>query len=148
MLLPQGSFSIRDASCQRSRGFVMSPTSLFMSQRGYGIDAGGAPRWNVTGCQRHHNEQQCDADERRRIGGADVEQQTLNYSSQCECPTNAERNTDDCEANALAQHEPKNVALMCSQCHPDAQFLSPQRDRVGDYTINSNNGEQQSRASE
>src|SRR5262245_46204438 len=115
MLLPQGSFSIRDASCQRSRGFVMSPTSLFMSQRGYGIDAGGAPRWNVAGCQRHHDEQQRNAGKRGRISRADVVQQTLNYSSQCECPTNSDCNTDKCKTDALAQHKPKNVALVCSQ---------------------------------
>src|ERR1700683_810930 len=113
----------------------------FVPQCDHGIHASGAPRWDVTGCERDAYEHNSSTDEDERVSGADAEQIALEESSEPEGGGHSDCHASEDDKEAFPQHEARHAAQSCSEGHPYSDFVCASRRLVTEHPVDANGGE-------
>ena len=123
-----------------------SSRRLFVSQGHQGIDFGRAAGGDITGDQRHGNQNQRDSEEGWQVGGFDAVEQARQEPRQGQRADGADDNTNQRQLESLPYNKPQHVAFFCPQREADADFMRAPTGGIGDKPIKSD-GSQRKRQS-
>src|SRR5262245_49443351 len=110
-------------------------TSSIAAQRNHWINFRGPPRRNPTRQQRNNNQQQCDHDERQRIGRAYAIQQTLYQARRAVRRQQSDHNPRERQPQPLRDDQPQHVTRFGAERHADADLAPALADRKRQHGV-------------
>ncbi len=124
------------------------PIVSLIPQRHHGIDlrrpAGG--EYTRDCCHTGQHEQR--DRKRSRISGRQPEQQALDEFRARQCKGRPYHHADNNEPQCLLEKEPNDLDPPRTERHPDTNFLSAPRDRVGGDTVKADTAQSKSKRTE
>src|SRR5262249_30357982 len=117
---------------------VTSTRSLLVAQRHDRVHLRRPEGWNIARQQSHAGQQQRDRTERRRVGGADAEQQVLHDACRREGRGCAYRDPGQRHRHRALEHRSENGAPVGAERHSDSDFLGALGDGVRNDAVDTN----------
>src|SRR6185312_3030423 len=119
------------------RGGSLFHLRLTVPQRLRRIHSGGSAREDVTCHQSYGGENQRGRSERGQIVRADMVEEARHELGEQQCRKQSNADARNRQHHTLPDHQTHNVCAFRSQGHADAQFLTPLRHGVSEYTVKS-----------
>src|SRR6266850_3019024 len=128
------------------RCLVAGTYDLLIAQDFDRVHLSSAASWNVSRDYGDGCKQDRDAQVRDRVSRGDAEEQTGHQAREDQSRNQSGDNADSCQQNPLFEDQSKDVCWSRSECHAETKFFRATRNRIGNYAVNSDRGDDQRNA--
>src|SRR6266404_7060878 len=146
--MDQPSGTAQESPAHSKRCLAGGTYDLLIAQDFDGVHLSSAASRDVSCDYGDGCKQDRDAQIRDRVSRGDAEQETGHQAREDQRCNQSAHNADSCQQNPLFEDQSKDVCWSRSECHAKTKFFRAARNRIGDYAVNSDRGDDERNSGE